>query len=140
VSNLVEQLKETTFEFTPAHTLLTLLATPATAESAIEDLIDTGTFSGDAIRTWVGDDGANVLDPDGSRHGTAARLWRAAQAATGERQMFERYALEVRRGRVCLGVRCETADDVTTAKAVLDRRRGYFMNHYHGGAIELLKE
>jgi hypothetical protein len=136
--HLIDDLRDPDFHLHPAHFLIGVVDAPREAEDALEDLIRRGVPRHE-IHTWFGPAGVAAIDPDGRRHGWGARIWRAAQRATGEHHTFERYAEEIGQGHVCVGVHCRTAHDARSAGAILGRHGGHYVNYFGAIMIETLK-
>ena len=79
------------------------------AELALVDLLAAGVKE-DQLHTWHGPAGAAAIDPTGQRHGRMARLWRALEKITGERELLQHYANEVESGHVGIGVQCRSGE------------------------------
>jgi hypothetical protein len=67
-----------------------------------------------------------------------ARLWRALEKATGERDLLERYASEVARGHVSIGVHCGSGDGLRVLTEILRRHGGHLITYFSAGSVERL--
>jgi nucleotide-binding universal stress UspA family protein len=134
---LIDELRDRVFHYWPTHQLYGIVDSAAEAESALADLLRAGVPKSQ-LQTWHGPEGKDAIDPTGEKHGRTARLWRTLERATPERALLDRYAAEVDRGRVCIGVRCGTGDDQRAVADILERHGGHLISYFSVGSVEHL--
>lgn len=125
------------FHYYPVHYLLAVVDSEPRAEAAMMDLL-AADIPGPELHTWFGPDGEAALDPRGVRHGTASRIWRMLQRASGEQATIEHYARELRLGRVCIGVHCHSDAQRTRAWSILERHGAHLVTYMSLGSVETL--
>jgi hypothetical protein len=137
-SGLVQHVPRLQFHLYPSHLLLGVVDAPEYADEALEDFESQGIPLTDMCASF-GDDGVAAFDPDGREHGWLARVWRAAQRATGEHQTFEHYADELKLGHICVGVHCASMEAAERAATILQRHRAHYVNYFGPAMIETLR-
>ncbi|MEQ1907769.1 MAG: universal stress protein [Vicinamibacterales bacterium] len=135
--NLVEELRETVFHYWPASHVYGVVDSLANAESALADLLIAG-VPRRHLHTWHGTSGKETIDGSGASHGRMARFWRMLEKATPERELLDRYAQEVEKGRVCIGVRCGSGPAQQGVTELLQRHGGHLISYFSVGAVEHL--
>ena len=90
------------------------------------------------LHTWYGHDGAVAIDPTGRHHGRMARLWRALEKATPERDLLERYANEVNAGHVCIGVQIASLEAAQVLAGILRQHGGHSISYFSKGSVQRL--
>jgi hypothetical protein len=134
---LVDELQDPVFHYWPAFHLCGVVDSTEAAELALIDLLAAGVAE-DRLRTWHGPAGATAIDPTGQKHGRMARLWRALEKATGERELLEHYASEVERGHVGIGVHCGSGDGLRVLTEILRKHGGHLISYFSVGSVERL--
>lgn len=134
---LVEELQAPSFHSWPSFYLYCVMDSTEAAELALVDLLAAGVTE-DQLHTWRGPAGAAAIDPTGQRPGRMARLWRALEKATGERELLERYASEVESGHVGIGVQCGSGDGRRVLTEILRKHGGHLMSYFSVGSVERL--
>jgi len=132
-----DEFQDTTFHYWPANHLYGVVDSPDRAESVLAELLDAG-VPRDRVRTWYGPAGEKAIDPTGKDHGRTARIWRALEKATGERDLLDGYATAVREGHVCIGVRCGSGDGKDTVTAILRGHGAHLISYLSLGSVERL--
>jgi nucleotide-binding universal stress UspA family protein len=132
---LVDELGSGMFHYWPTHGLYGVVDSRDEAESTLVDLLRAGVPK-DLLQTWHGPAGHAAIDPTGEKHGRAARWWRTLEQATPERGLLERYATEVERGRVCIGVRCGAGQGRQVVVDILQRHGGHLLSFFTVGSVE----
>jgi nucleotide-binding universal stress UspA family protein len=135
--SLLDELRSRTFQYWPTSYLYAVVDTPEAAEPVLADLIATGVPK-DHIRTWYGHAGKTAIDSSGEHHTRTARLWRALEKATGERELLDRYADEIERGHVCLGVRCGSREARDILASILQKHGARMISFFSIGSVERL--
>lgn len=135
--SLIEELRDTKFHYWPTSHLYGVVDSSADAESALAGLLAAGVPS-DHLQTWHGPSGKQAIDPTGESHSRLARLWRTLEKATPERQLLDRYAAEVERGNVCIGVRCNSGDGRKVVVSILQKHGGRMLSYFAMGSVERL--
>ncbi len=135
--SLVEKLQDPAFHYWPASYLYGVVDSTAAAELALVDLLAAGVAE-DQLHTWYGPAGVAAIDPTGQKHGRMARLWRALESVTGERELLERYANEVERGHVGIGVHCGSGDGLRVLTDILRKHGGHLITYFSAGSVERL--
>ncbi len=133
---LVEELQAPSFHYWPSFSLYCVMDSTEAAELALVDLIAAGVTE-DQLHTWHGPAGAAAIDPAGQRHGPVARLWRALETVTGERELLEHYASEVESGHVGIRVQCGSGEGRVFTE-ILRKHGGHLMSYFHVGSVERL--
>ena len=67
-----------------------------------------------------------------------ARLWRALEKATRERELLEHYASEVANGHVGIGVQCRSGDERNVLAEILRKHGGHLISYFSVGSVERL--
>jgi hypothetical protein len=134
---LVDELQDPDFHYWPSFYLCGVVDSTEAAELALIDLLAAGVAE-DRLRTWHGPAGATAIDPTGQKHGRMARLWRALEKATGERELLEHYASEVERGHVGIGVHCGSGDGLRVLTEILRKHGGHLISYFSVGSVERL--
>jgi len=134
---LVDELQDPAFRYWPSFYLCGVVDSTEAAELALVDLLAAGVAE-DQLHTWHGPAGAAAIDPTGQRHGRLARLWRALEKATGERELLERYASEVESGHVGIGVHCGSGDGLRALTEILRKHGGHLISYFSVGSVERL--
>ena len=134
---LVEELRETVFHYWPASHVYGVVDSLANAELALADLLIAG-VPRRHLHTWHGTSGKETIDPSGEKHGRIARFWRMLEKATPERELLDRYAEEVEKGRVCIGVRCGSSAAQQGVTQLLQRHGGHLISYFSVGSVEHL--
>jgi nucleotide-binding universal stress UspA family protein len=134
---LVDELQDLSFHYWPSFCLYCVVDSTEDAESALVDLIDAG-VADDKLHTWHGPEGAAAIDPTGQGHGRMARLWRAMEKATGERDLLEQYASEIERGHVGIGVHCGAGEGRRVLTEILQKHGGHLITYFSAGSVERL--
>ena len=134
---LVDALQDPVFRYWPSFYLYGVVDSTEAAELALIDLLAAGVPE-DQLHTWHGPAGAAAIDPSGQKHGRMARLWRALEKATGERELLEHYAREVERGHVGIGVHCGAGDGLRVLTEILRKHGGHLISYFSVGSVERL--
>ena len=135
--SLVDELRETRFRYWPTSFLYGVVESRDDAESALASLLAAG-VPVDHLQTWHGPSCRETIDPTGESHSRMARLWRMLEKATPERQLLDRYAEEVERGHVCIGVRCGSGEGRKVVVALLEQHGGRLLSYFAVGSVERL--
>ena len=135
--HLVEELQDLSFHYWPSFHLYCVMDSTEAAELALADLIAAGVAE-DHLHTWHGSSGAAAIDPTGQKHGRMARLWRALEKATGERELLEQYASAVENGHVGIGVHCGAGEGRRVLTEILQKRGGHLISYFSVGSVERL--
>jgi nucleotide-binding universal stress UspA family protein len=131
---LVDEVRDTAFHYWPSSYLYGVVDSREKAESALQRLVETGAPR-TSLRTWHGEGSDDALDPNGERHGRGSRLWRTLEKLTGEHDLFEDYADELRHGHIVIGVRC-SSDGKAMAAEILRQHGGHRMAYLSLGSVE----
>lgn len=137
VRRLIDELHDPSFHYWPSFYLYGVVDSTEAAELALVDLLAAGVTE-DQLHTWHGPAGAAAIDPTGRKHGQVARLWRALQRATGERELLERYASEVESGHVGIGVHCRSGEGLRVLTGILRKHGGHLISYFSVGSVERL--
>ena len=134
---LVDELQDSSFHYWPSFYLYGVVDSTEAAELALVDLLAAGVAE-DQLHTWHGPAGAAAIDPTGQRHGRMARLWRALEKATGERELLDHYASEIERGHVGIGVQCGAGEGRRVLTEILRKHGGHLISYFSVGSVERL--
>jgi nucleotide-binding universal stress UspA family protein len=134
---LVEELQDTGFHYWPSPYLQGVVDSIDEAESALADIITAGVPK-DQLHTWYGPAGSAAIDPTGRNHGRMARIWRALEKATPERDLLDRYASEVEAGHVCIGVQIASQEGVRVLAEILKQHGGHLISYFSIGSVQHL--
>jgi len=135
--SLIDELRNTRVRYWPTSHLYAVVDSSADAESALAGLLAAGVGS-DHLQTWHGPSGRETIEPTGESHGRMARLWRTLEKATTERELIDRYAAEVERGHVCIGVRCSSGDGRKVVVEIIQKHGGRLISYFSIGSVERL--
>jgi nucleotide-binding universal stress UspA family protein len=135
--HLVDALKTGRFRYWPTQGLYGVVDSPDEAESALGELLQAG-VPRELLHIWHGSTGRDAIDPTGEKHGRAAKLWRALERATPERDLLNRYAAEVESGHVCISVHCGAGEGRQIVASILQRHGGHLLAYFSVGSVERL--
>jgi nucleotide-binding universal stress UspA family protein len=135
--HLVDELRDSMFHYWPTFRLYGVVDSPEEAESTLVDLLRAGVPK-DQLQTWYGPASLHAIDPTGGNHGRTARLWRALERATPERELLDRYAAEVEHGHVCIGIRVGAGEGRQVVATILQRHGGHLISYFSVGSVERL--
>ena len=134
---LVDELQDPTFNYWPSFYLYAVVDSTEAAELALVDLLGAGVKE-DQLHTWHGPAGAAAIDPTGHSHGRMARLWRALEKVTRERELLEHYASEVESGHVRIGVQVRSGEKRRLLTEILQKHGGHLISYFSVGSVERL--
>jgi nucleotide-binding universal stress UspA family protein len=134
---LVDELQDPFFQYWPSSYLYGVVDSTDAAELALVDLVAAGVTE-DQLHTWHGPAGTAAIDATGQRHGRMARLWRTLEKATGERELLEHYASEVKSGHVAIGVHCNSGKGLRVLAEILRKHGGHLISYFSVGFVERL--
>jgi nucleotide-binding universal stress UspA family protein len=134
---LVDELQDPSFNYWPSFYLYGVVDSTEAAELALFDLLAAGVKE-DQLHTWHGPAGVAAIDPTGQKHGPMARLWRALETVTGERDLLENYASEVERGHVRIGVQVRSGEKRQLLTEILQKHGGHLISYFSVGSVERL--
>lgn len=123
----------------PDATLVGIIDDPDAADAAITDLKAAG-IPEPEIHVMCCEDGAERLDPSGSRHGTLGRLRRLVQHyGDKDREHVSRQADELRAGNFLIAVPASDEEARDRLAGVMKRHGAHFINHYKSWSVTLLE-
>lgn len=134
---LVDELQDPVFHYWPSFYLYSVVDSIEAAELALVDLLALGVTE-NQLHTWYGPAGAAAIDATGRKHGPIARLWRALERATGERELLEYYASEVESGHVVIGIQCGSGERRRVLTETLRKHGGHLISYFSAGSVERL--
>ena len=134
---LLDQLQDKVFHYWPTSYLYGVVDSTEAAESALGDLLAAGVTE-DQLHTWHGPSGTAAIDATGQKHGRLARIWRAMEKATGERELLDHYASEVERGHAVIGVRCGSEEALRVLTEILRKHGAHLISYFSVGSVEHL--
>jgi nucleotide-binding universal stress UspA family protein len=132
---LVDELQDPFFRYNRSYYLYGVVDSTEAAESALVELLAAGVKK-DQLHTWHGPEGAAAIDPSGEKHGRMARLWRALEGVTGERELLEQYSHELETGHVRIGVQCRSGSKRQQFTEILQRHGGHLISYFSVGSVE----
>jgi hypothetical protein len=119
----------------PIHNLVAVFHGSASMNSALSEL-ETNGFAAKDIRSFVGQEGMNELDFDGSGHGSLATLLRSLQHIGPDRTYLERYEKYIRDGDCILMVHAPKKDQKQIAADIMRKHSAHRVTYFGALVIE----
>ena len=121
----------------PEDHVLGIIDQAADVRAAVEALFAAG-YDHEDVTVLCGQRGLELLDADGTRHGSVGRVIRVVQNFGPEREHFRHVQNEQQQGHFAVGV--EVADDPGKQQAagLLREHGGRYLHHYGHREIEAL--
>ena len=137
MATLLEQHRQTEFQYYPQHYVIGIIDALADAEAALQGLLDGG-FPAEGLSAWYGMKGAAALDGEGTKHGLLEHVWRKMQDSTADAAMLKLYTDAAQDGRIIVGCKANNDDEKWRAGAVISEHHGHSLIHCGTAAVESL--
>ena len=123
------------FVATPRHHLIAAFHGVDTLKQAISELKEAG-FPREEVRWFIGEEGLEDMDFDGSSHGSGAELLRYLQSIGPDRTYLERYEKYMQDGDCLLMVYAPESEQKETAAGILRKHSAHRVTYFGTLVIE----
>ncbi len=124
------------FRLYPANHVTSIIENADEAEAAVRELDEAG--FGENLWYARGEGALNLLDVKGEHHGPLARLYRALQHLTEERDMLNRYEEKVKEGASFIAVQLGDPKDKRQVGGILHAHGSTYTHFLGRGTTESL--
>jgi hypothetical protein len=128
MKNTIENDKTKKFIGYPTDTLFGIIDDVNNAEQLLKALAAAG-FT-EETQVFHGEEGAEMIDASGTKHGFLAQLRRLHQKTTVEREHAERYERAVLDNRCVIAVHTSDPEAREQVRLILKEYGGHFINYY----------
>jgi hypothetical protein len=124
------------FRHRPVNELAALLPDKRAVDAAIKDL-QTANVDISAVRVLHGEEGVDILDPTGAKHGFATRAIRWLQTRGYDRNILDVYEEGLEKGEALITLPCAPADSRPLARLIV-RHGAHGVIYFGPGTAETL--
>ena len=127
------------YVFSPVNSVTGFFDSHDQLDPALQSLREAG-FGDQDVGVFVGEEGAQILDLSGQRHGFAVQLWRHVEAIFSDQtELHQLTDQTLRAGGIVIGVRTDgDVEKKATASRILKAHQAHQINFWGPLAVERL--